>query len=129
MIRYKIINKATNKVTNQWFSDFADATYYEPSFGKPDRWVREDQEDISNAVETREIVDSEQTIIEYKLLAEYILESEDISDSIRAQKESEEARAYLNSTDWLIIRQLESGVLCPQEIRDARASARLKVIN
>lgn len=43
------------------------------------------------------------------------------------QKSNADARKYLADTDWMIIRQLEGGVACPQAIKDARASARLAV--
>ena len=40
---------------------------------------------------------------------------------------NKEARDYLGSTDWYIVREAETGVPTPQEIRDARQEARLKV--
>lgn len=36
-------------------------------------------------------------------------------------------RGYLDSTDWYIIRELETGVPCPQEIKDLRAAARARI--
>jgi hypothetical protein len=39
-----------------------------------------------------------------------------------------EARAYLASTDWLIIRLQETGEAVPSEILTLRAEARLKVV-
>ena len=44
------------------------------------------------------------------------------------EKESHEASIYLKNTDWYVIREMDSGVLCPQDIKDARALARSKVI-
>ena len=38
-----------------------------------------------------------------------------------------EALAYLASTDWYVIRLQETGVAVPQDILDARASARLSI--
>ena len=38
-----------------------------------------------------------------------------------------EAKAYLASTDWYLVREMETGVPTPQEIKDARQEARLKV--
>ncbi len=38
-----------------------------------------------------------------------------------------EARAYLASTDWYLVREMETGVPTPQEVKDARQDARLKV--
>lgn len=99
------------------------------SFGKDERWVREGVEDISGAIDTREVMIEEESITEYKLPAEYTVEIEDITTQLQTQKESDEARAYLASTDWYIIREMDSGELCPQEIKTARATARTKVIN
>ncbi len=42
-------------------------------------------------------------------------------------RDSREARAYLNKTDWYIIRELDSGVPCPDDVRQKRAEARLKI--
>lgn len=38
-----------------------------------------------------------------------------------------EARRYLASTDWYVIRQVETGVEVPQQILDKRAAARAAV--
>lgn len=39
-----------------------------------------------------------------------------------------EARAYLMSTDWLVVRYLETGKPTPQEITDRRAAARAAAV-
>lgn len=147
MIQYKIRNNVTNQITNQWLSDFADQHYYEECFGKQERWVREGQEDISAALETRTVVDipatqeeldergnvvnearAEVSHVEYKLASEYTVEVEDITAQMLAKQESDEAMMYLTSTDWYILREVDSGIVCPQEIKNLRAAARLKVV-
>lgn len=35
---------------------------------------------------------------------------------------------YLSSTDWYIIREQETGEPTPQEIKDERAAARLRIV-
>lgn len=128
---------------NVWLQHHVSAN----SFGKSERWVCEDQEDISNALEIRTVIDSpaiseeldeqgnviqealpETSHTEYKLAAEYTIEIEDITIQIQTKQESEQARKYLADTDWYILREMDSGVVCPQEIKDLRAAARLKVI-
>lgn len=48
--------------------------------------------------------------------------------SMEAQaKINQEARAYLDSTDWYIVRKAETGRAVPQEILDERESARQRV--
>jgi hypothetical protein len=35
--------------------------------------------------------------------------------------------AYLASTDWMVLRQADSGEVMPNNIKDARAAARLEI--
>jgi len=44
-----------------------------------------------------------------------------------AEEAKAEALAYLSSTDWYIVRLMDSGVEVPQEVKDKRAEARLLV--
>jgi hypothetical protein len=37
------------------------------------------------------------------------------------------AQAYLASTDWMVLRQADSGEVMPNNIKDARAAARLEI--
>ncbi len=37
------------------------------------------------------------------------------------------AQAYLASTDWMVLRQADSGEVIPNNIKDARAAARLEI--
>ena len=53
---------------------------------------------------------------------------EDVTQQLQLQKESQEALAYLASTDYLVIRKSEAGLDYPQEIKNARTAARLKVL-
>jgi hypothetical protein len=38
------------------------------------------------------------------------------------------ARAYLASTDWMILRQIDSGIACPDDVKAARAVARASIV-
>lgn len=38
------------------------------------------------------------------------------------------AKQFLKDTDWYIIREQETGIPCPQEIKDARAEARQQIV-
>ena len=60
--------------------------------------------------------------------ADYVIEVEEVVDNSEQEKINAEARAYLNSTDWLILREMDSGVPCPAEIKQARAEARVKIV-
>ena len=48
-------------------------------------------------------------------------------DKLVAKAKSVDAQKYLDSTDWYIVRFIDSGVEVPQEIKDKRAEARLLV--
>jgi len=51
-----------------------------------------------------------------------------VIDAENQAKTNRDARAYLASTDWYVIRKEETGVAIPQEILDARAAARASII-
>lgn len=69
-------------------------------------------------------------IADYELLiaeieSSYVPEpSEDQQIAINA-----EALSYLNSTDWYVVRFMETGVNIPQEILSLRQSARKSIVN
>jgi hypothetical protein len=63
-----------------------------------------------------------------KLKAEYTVEITDISQQLEQERINNEALAYLAETDWLIIREMDSGVACPAEIKAARQAAREAIV-
>ena len=64
----------------------------------------------------------------FGLPGEYTVIQEDISAEIEQQKINKEALAYLNSTDWYVIRQLETGTAIPASILTERAAARNRIV-
>ena len=58
----------------------------------------------------------------------YWVEYIDISSQVAQQKINTEALAYLASTDWMIVREVETQVPCPVEVKQLRAEARLRVV-
>lgn len=151
MIKYSVIKNGI--VTNTWFSDFADETYYESSFGKPERWVEEGSEPYSHEDVLEEKLEEispeipavmgideakEKVMLTpavpavtrkmVKLKAEYELQIEDITEQLQQEKINQESLQYLESTDWLIIREMDSGIPCPEEIKQKRAKARAKIV-
>lgn len=98
MIKVNIYNKQNEL---GWFAKFntqqeADAWINQEvsnnSWGKPDRWVRENQEDVSQALETREIVGLDYSYIEYRLAAEYSIEQVDATNEIAQENLIQEGR-------------------------------------
>lgn len=63
-----------------------------------------------------------------RLRAEYTIEIEDISAQVEQERVNREAQEYLDSTDWMIIRELDAGIPCPAEVRQARAEARARIV-
>ena len=104
-------------------------------FGKPERWVREGEENTSNALETLEVEDlaateTEPAIthIEYRLPAEYTIEIIDVTSQVEQEEINRQALQYLVDTDWYIIREMDEGVSCPADIKIERAAARTRII-
>lgn len=58
----------------------------------------------------------------------YQLEYIDVTAEYEQSQINEEAKAYLASTDWLIIREVDTGVFCPLEIKQKRQEARNKIV-
>lgn len=151
MIKYNV--KRNGIITNSWTSDFANESYYEECFGNPERWVLHKDEPLAKLYDEADILEERvvedipamdailddngiiiqeatpaKTHKEVKLRAEYTIEIVDITAEIEQQKTNEEALAYLASTDWMVIRQLDSGVAMPEEVRLARQAARERIV-
>ena len=62
------------------------------------------------------------------LSAEYTIEITDITAQVEQDKVNADALAYLASTDWMVIRFADSGLAIPEDVKAARAAARLKVV-
>jgi len=116
--------------------------------GKPERLVPQsephDEADVL-AVEQVEVqaaipavLDSEGNILEAEvpavvvphvhLRAEYTVEVQDISAQLEQERINREALEYLASTDWMAIRASEGGKPMPEEIKQARAEARTRIV-
>lgn len=57
-----------------------------------------------------------------------IVEIEDISAQLEQERANREALEYLASTDWMIIRELDAGIPCSAEVKQARAEARARIV-
>ncbi len=97
-------------------------------WGKSERWVKADQEDVTDALETREVETPQGPVTEYKLAAEYTIEQVDITAQVAQEQTNQQALAYLESTDWMVIRAAEGGPAVPTEVTTARTAARASII-
>ena len=68
------------------------------------------------------------TVPMVKLRAEYTIEIEDIADKVAQEKANAEALAYLASTDWMVIREIDAGIPCPASVKAERAAARARIV-
>lgn len=102
---------------------------------KPERTVAQSdcsESEILSALElTPEVLDESGQIISpamARLPADYTIEIQDITAQVEQEKINQESLAYLASTDWLIIRELDSGVPCPADIKVKRQQARDRIV-
>lgn len=58
----------------------------------------------------------------------YTVEMLDISAQLEQEATNAAALKLLAETDWMVLRELDSGVACPQEVKDARAAARAAIV-
>ncbi len=129
-----IVTNQANFATQELADAFLAREIANKSFGKNERELTEQQvlaegSSISDAISSRIVTDTQgQEIVLYTLPAEYTVEQEDITAQVQAQQESEQALKYLKDTDYYIIREMDAGTACPQEIKTLRAAARLKVL-
>lgn len=62
------------------------------------------------------------------LPAEYTVSIEDITAQVEQERINQEALVYLASTDWMIIREMDQGTACPEEVKAERAAARARIV-
>lgn len=58
---------------------------------------------------------------------QYTVTQEDITQQLADAKVQQDAHAYLTSTDWMVIRQMDNGAPVPQDVKDQRQQARLTI--
>jgi hypothetical protein len=123
------------------------------AWGKPERWVLHKDEPMAEAYDDADVLeertDEIQPAVEavlddqgvevspaipavtqkkVKLKAEYTVEIEDITAQVAQEAINAEALAYLASTDWLVIREVDAGTPCPADIKAERAAARARIV-
>jgi len=124
MIKVDIKNLSNVVVWTAWCNDDAAADAWlakaeaQRWFGKPDRWVRQGDEDTSGALETREVevyaaegVDPI-VVTEYHLPTEYTVERSDVTNEHNMATLRARRRELLLECDWT---QLPDSPLSPEE--------------
>ncbi len=153
MLKIKVTEKSGASVTYSGELSLVDRLS-ELGHGLPERWVLHKDELMAEASyddadvleeEMRELTPAVEAILDeqgvevspavpavmqkyVKLKSEYTVEIEDITAQVAQEAINAEALAYLASTDWLVIREVDAGVPCPADIKTLRAEARAKVV-
>ena len=58
----------------------------------------------------------------------FVTEWIDLTAQFEQEKINSEALGYLASTDWLVIREVDAAIPCPEDIKLLRAEARSKIV-
>lgn len=129
--------KKQEQITNQGlFSSMEEAQAWlakhegMKSFGQPKQVVQQ-QIEISPAIIAEDGSVLQEAMVEMKeveLPSDYEIIIQDLSAKLEQEKINQEALELLASTDWLIIRELDAGIACPADIKQARAEARAKIV-
>jgi hypothetical protein len=61
------------------------------------------------------------------LPAEYMIVEEDMTDQVEQERINRESLAYLASTDWYVVRQIDTGEYPPQDVINNRILARAAI--
>jgi hypothetical protein len=141
MFKCNILNQKQNLSWSASFSTQEEAqAWLDQQIGKPHRLIERvvsidseyDQDDVLEVIETEEErFDEEGNSLgmglketHVRLLPQFTSEIVDISAQVELEAQKAAARKLLAETDWLIIREMDSGVLCPSEIKLQRQAAR-----
>jgi hypothetical protein len=135
MIKISIIKNA--QITNQAsFPTMEEAqtwiSYHEgmKSFGQPKQVVQQ-QVELSPAVLAEDgsvLQEAEFEMQEVELAGEYEVEVLDISTQLAQEKINVEAQAFLDATDWMVIRAMEKGEELSLELKAERQAARDRIV-
>jgi hypothetical protein len=100
------------------------------SFGQPKQIVQQ-QIELSPAVldeEGNELSPAVTEMQEVELAGEYEVEIVDISAQLAQQAINQKAQAFLDATDWIVIKSLEKGLELSPELKAERQAARDRIV-
>jgi len=123
MFKVSITNKKQNLLWEAKFeSQELAQEWLEKQTGKPHRLPEMKVLDLDK--EGNQQFDENEKVLLKTVPAEFTSEIIDISHEVLIEKEKSEARKLLSSTDWMVIRFIDSGVEIPKEIKDKREESR-----
>lgn len=100
------------------------------SFGQPKQVVQQ-QVELSPAVLAEDgsvLQEAVTEIQEVELAGDYEVEIIDITSQLEQEKINAEAQAFLNATDWMVIRAMEKGEQLSPELKAERQAARDRIV-
>lgn len=100
------------------------------SFGQP-KQILQQQIEISPAVIAEDgsvLQEAVTEMQEVELAGEYEVEVLDISAQLAQEKINVEAQAFLDATDWMVIRAMEKGEELSLELKAERQAARDRIV-
>jgi hypothetical protein len=97
-------------------------------YADPTQWIAKQVALNSWGLPERPELDEQNEPTGRMLPAEYEIVIEDITLQSEQRKINEEAMQYLTETDWMVIRAMDSGEPLPQEVKQARAQARARIV-
>lgn len=100
------------------------------SFGQPKQIVQQ-QVELSPAVLAEDgsvLQEAVTEIQEVELAGDYEVEIIDITSQLEQEKINAEAQAFLNATDWMVIRAMEKGEQLSPELKAERQAARDRIV-
>jgi hypothetical protein len=100
------------------------------SFGQPKQIVQQ-QIELSPAVIAEDgsvLQEAVTEMREVELAGEYEVEITDISAKLAQEKINQEAQAFLDATDWIVIKSLEKGLELSPELKAERQAARDRIV-
>jgi hypothetical protein len=133
----KISIKKQDQITNQGlFPTMEEAqawlAHHEgmKSFGQPKQIVQQ-QVELSPAVideEGNELSPAVTEMQEVELAGDYEVEILDVTSQLEQEQINAEAQAFLDSTDWMVIRAAERGEELSPEFKAERQAARQRIV-
>lgn len=101
------------------------------AFGNTDHWVEDysgPREKLAEADMWREeFLENGRSRISCHFPSNYTVHKTDVTEQFAKKKAEAEALAYLQATDWYVVREYESGVIIPDEVKQKRHEARLAI--
>lgn len=132
MLKYTVKKKGV-LLNNVWFSDKADHTYYEPSFGKPERLVPHKDAPGAESYAEEDVLEEKIVIDDLgvekkfvKLKAEYTIEIEDISSQYALEQVIMKRKLEYPSPEEFLDAMFDGGGEAIEKLKQRRLAIKAK---